>query len=80
VKIEAAVRELDTKFGDRIEVEILSAKTEEGQAAAEKYDFGGPAHGLVAFGPDGKVGFTMPGHFYTREDIELDLEEFFGLR
>jgi hypothetical protein len=73
------VRELDEELGDAVEVEIFSARSAKGQAAAEKYDLGGPRHGLVAFGPDGKFGFKLPGHFYTKEDIELELEEIFGI-
>jgi len=73
------VRELNEELGDAVALEIISARSERGQAAAEKYDLGGPRHGLVAFGPDGKLGFKLPGHFYTKEDIELELEEIFGI-
>ena len=66
--------ELNEEYGDRVELEISPASTEEGQAAAAKYEFGGTRHGLVAFAPNGDVGFVMPGHNFSKADIQARLD------
>ncbi len=67
--------ELSQEYEGRITFTIMRAATEEGRAAAEKYDFGTSRHGLVGFDADGNHKVTIPGHNFTKADVEAKLKE-----
>ena len=68
------MRELNDEYGERVELEITSIRTDEGRAAAAKYEFGGAQHGLVGFDSKGEVGFVMLGHNYPKDEIQENLD------
>ena len=67
------MRELNDEYGERVELEVTSIRTDEGRAAAAKYEFGGAQHGLVGFDGNGDVGFVMRGHNYAKSEIQENL-------
>jgi len=69
------VRDLEKEYDGRVEFGVHSVRTPEGQAAAARYEFGGARHGLVGLEPDGAVAFVMPGHNFTRDDIQQRIRE-----
>lgn len=67
--------ELSQEYKGRVTFTIKGATTDEGRAAAEKYDFGTLKHGLVGFDADGNHRVTIPGHNFTKADVEAKLKE-----
>ena len=65
--------ELKTEYEGRITFTITHASSPEGQAAAEKYVFGGARHGMVGLDKNGSAEIVWPGHNYDKELIEDEL-------
>jgi hypothetical protein len=72
----AAVGELETEYGDRIDFVIVPAEeTARRGDEIEAHGFTALKHGLVGFGPDGEARVRMPGHQFGRAEIEAALPE-----
>lgn len=71
----AAVSELETEYGDRVNFVIVSPEDTEAAAEdLEKFGFTDNKHGLVVFDAAGEVVAKMPGHDFPKTDIEANLK------
>ena len=67
--------ELEKEYGDKVVFNIISAdETEKRQDEIDKFGFTALRHGLVVFGPDGKVEAKLPGHQFERSEIEAAMK------
>ena len=66
---------LSEQYGDRVEFEILSAKTEEGQAAVKRYELDARRHGIVMLDAKGEVTGRISGHNFGKDEIEARVKE-----
>ena len=68
--------DLAKEYEDRIEFKVLSARSEEGKAANERFDdFRGLKHGMVGLKLDGETAFVIPGHRYGVDVIRKEIDE-----
>jgi len=75
VKVAAAVGELETEYGDRIDFLIVPAEqTAERQDEIEAFGFTALKHGLVIFDGDGEAEVKMPGHQFGEPEIRAGIE------
>ena len=61
-------------YEGRITFEVRTANDKAGKQASIDYGFGRLAHGLVGLDSEGKMGFSMPGHNYSRDDIAKNID------
>ena len=71
MKVVAAVGELQTEYGSRIYFNVVPAE-ESLKRTDEINGFGFEAqlHGLVAFDADGEALVKIPGHQFSKQEIE----------
>ena len=75
MRIEAAVGELATEYGDQVDFNVIPAEeTAQRGDEIELYGFTAKKHGLVGFGRDGEVLVKLPGHEYGKPEIEAAIE------
>ena len=72
----AAVSELETEYEGQIVFTIIQPEYTKASGEVEAYELG--THGLVAFGPDGQVIATLPGHQFGKPEIEEVIRKLLG--
>lgn len=68
MRVAAAVRELEADYGERVDFVLVSPEDTKARKA-EIAEYGLGSHGLVAFGADGSVRATLPGHEYGKPEV-----------
>jgi len=66
---------LSRQYEGRVEFDIQSAKTPEGQAAVKEYGLDARRHGVVMLDSKGEVASTISGHNFGKDEIQAGVEE-----
>lgn len=66
---------LSREYDGRVEFDIQSAASKEGQAAVLEYGLDARRHGIVMLDPKGAVASTISGHNFGKDEIQAAVEE-----
>ena len=72
--------ELEKVYGGQATFSVIPAdETNQRQDELASFGFADQRHGLVIFAPNGDAVVKMPGHQFTRDEIEAGLKSVLGV-